>query len=68
LARLGNLIDPVWGGIYRYSVTADWQTPHYEKMLDRNAQALHAYFAAYQATGTRSYRERAEAIFTPAIP
>ena len=62
LAGAGRLVDPVWGGVYRYSVTADWQTPHYEKMLDGNAEALRTYLEAYQATGNVAYRKTAEAI------
>ncbi len=31
-----GLYDPVAGGIFRYSVTRDWKTPHYEKMLETN--------------------------------
>ena len=57
-----HLVDPVWGGLYRYSVTADWQTPHYEKMLSSNAQGLQSYLEAYQATGKTSYRSTAESI------
>jgi len=35
-----GLHDDVEGGIFRYSVTADWTVPHYEKMLDGNAEFL----------------------------
>jgi len=35
-----GLHDDVEGGIFRYSVTADWTVPHYEKMLDVNAEFL----------------------------
>ncbi len=62
LAGLQNLVDPVWGGVYRYSVSADWQTPHYEKMLADNAEALGDYLEAYQATGDKDYRATAEGI------
>ena len=27
------LHDPIDGGFFRYSLTSDWQTPHFEKML-----------------------------------
>jgi uncharacterized protein YyaL (SSP411 family) len=64
LAGMQNLIDPVWGGLYRYSVTADWQTPHYEKMLFGNAKALRDYLEAYRATGDVVYRAAAEAILS----
>jgi uncharacterized protein YyaL (SSP411 family) len=32
-----QLIDPVWGGFYRYATQPDWSHPHYEKMLDIQA-------------------------------
>jgi hypothetical protein len=57
-----NLEDPVWGGLYRYSVTPDWQTPHYEKVLSDNAKALQEYLEAYQVTGDSSYRSTAMGI------
>ncbi len=34
------LFDQVGGGFARYSVTADWSVPHYEKMLYDNAGLL----------------------------
>jgi len=27
------ILDPVWGGIYQYSVGGDWNEPHYEKLI-----------------------------------
>jgi len=36
------LFDQVGGGFARYSVTADWSLPHYEKMLYDNAGLLRA--------------------------
>ncbi|MHA7196991.1 thioredoxin domain-containing protein [Arthrobacter alkaliphilus] len=37
------LCDQLDGGFARYSVTADWSVPHFEKMLHDNAQLLRAY-------------------------
>ena len=31
LDRQQNLIDPVWGGYYRYAEKSDWTQPHFEK-------------------------------------
>lgn len=45
------LLDPVDGGFYRYSTTADWRVPHYEKMLEGNAGLLGTYADAYRAFG-----------------
>lgn len=36
----GGLYDPTDGGFFRYSTTADWTRPHYEKLLDGNASLL----------------------------
>lgn len=37
------LCDQLDGGFARYSVTADWSVPHFEKMLYDNAQLLRIY-------------------------
>ncbi|MFJ5955514.1 thioredoxin domain-containing protein [Paenarthrobacter sp. NPDC092416] len=37
------LRDQLDGGFARYSVTADWSVPHFEKMLYDNAQLLRLY-------------------------
>mgnify|MGYP000249113826 CR=1 FL=1 len=42
-----GLFDKEEGGFFRYSVTRDWNTPHYEKMLDTNSNLLLAYTNAY---------------------
>lgn len=55
----GEIHDRVEGGFYRYATAPDWSAPHYEKMLDSNAQRLRAYVEAHQALGNASYRETA---------
>ena len=40
------LFDPVQGGFFRYSTTPNWQIPHFEKMLDTNAQLASLYLDA----------------------
>lgn len=62
LAGMQNLVDPVWGGVYRYSVSADWGTPHYEKLLSDNAESLREFLEAYQSTGDADYRDTAAGI------
>ena len=54
-----KLLDPVWGGFYRYATKPDWSHPHYEKMLLANAELLENYVQAYQATGEESYKKTA---------
>ncbi len=54
-----KLLDPAWGGFYRYATKPDWSHPHYEKMLSANAELLENYIAAYQATGEAEYKKTA---------
>jgi uncharacterized protein len=42
-----RLIDPVWGGIYQYSTDGDWVHPHFEKIMQMQAEDLRIYSAAY---------------------
>ena len=51
-----QLIDPVWGGFYRYATHPDWSHPHYEKMLNIQALNLLNYLEAYQVTGDKRYK------------
>jgi uncharacterized protein YyaL (SSP411 family) len=46
----GGIYDPVEGGFSRYSTTRDWSLPHYEKMLEDNAQLLYVLLVAYKLT------------------
>lgn len=62
LEKMLGLYDPVWGGFYRYSVDAQWKTPHYEKMLSANAGLLGNYLQAYQVTGEAKYLEVARGV------
>lgn len=42
----GGIYDQLGGGFFRYSVDAQWQIPHFEKMLYDNAQLLACYSQA----------------------
>ncbi len=57
----GGLYDHVEGGFFRYSTTREWTVPHFEKMLEENAQLSKLYLKAYQIMGDESYREVANA-------
>lgn len=48
---LGGIYDQLGGGFYRYSVDAEWQIPHFEKMLYDNGPLLALYSQAWRATG-----------------
>jgi uncharacterized protein YyaL (SSP411 family) len=42
-----GLIDPVDGGMFQYSDTLDWTSPHYEKLMNIQLAALRLYTLAY---------------------
>ena len=42
-----KLIDPAWGGMYQYSTDADWDHPHFEKIMSMQAEPLRLYALAY---------------------
>jgi uncharacterized protein YyaL (SSP411 family) len=46
----GGIRDQIGHGFARYSVTADWSLPHFEKMLYDNAQLLNVYLDAWLVT------------------
>ncbi|MCJ1376893.1 hypothetical protein MMC20_008138, partial [Loxospora ochrophaea] len=46
----GGIRDQVGFGFARYSVTADWSLPHFEKMLYDQAQLLDVYLDAFLIT------------------
>jgi uncharacterized protein YyaL (SSP411 family) len=56
----GGMYDQLGGGFHRYSVDAQWLTPHFEKMLYDNAQLARVYLHAWQVTGEPFYRAIAE--------
>ena len=45
-----NLLDPVWGGMYQYSVGRHWTEPHFEKLISIQADALREYSLAFAQT------------------
>ncbi|KAI9729250.1 MAG: hypothetical protein M1834_007042 [Cirrosporium novae-zelandiae] len=47
----GGIRDQIGFGFHRYSVTKDWNLPHFEKMLYDNAQLLDVYLDAFEMTG-----------------
>eukprot|EP01122_Echinamoeba_exundans_P015251 TRINITY_DN7156_c0_g1_i1.p1 TRINITY_DN7156_c0_g1~~TRINITY_DN7156_c0_g1_i1.p1 ORF type:complete len:833 (+),score=126.47 TRINITY_DN7156_c0_g1_i1:295-2499(+) len=56
----GGMYDHLGGGFHRYSVTPDWQVPHFEKMLYDQAQLVISYLEAYQITKDPFYARIAE--------
>ncbi|WXG41818.1 MAG: DUF255 domain-containing protein [Candidatus Freyarchaeum deiterrae] len=60
--RRRNICDRIAGGFFRYSMAQDWSSPHYEKILQSNAQLLRNYIHAYQVTGKAEYTETSRSI------
>jgi len=63
LTTLGNelrLIDPVWGGMYQYSVAGVWDQPHFEKIGAIQAGALEALALAYRRTTDPRWQQAAQ--------
>ena len=46
-----KLLDPVWGGVYQYSVGGKWDEPHFEKIMQMQAENLRIYALAYARWG-----------------
>ena len=53
----GGIYDHLGGGFARYSVDANWQVPHFEKMLYDNGQLVSLYAQAFQLTKNTRYKE-----------
>jgi len=57
---LGGIYDHLGGGFCRYSVDAEWQIPHFEKMLYDNGPLLALYAQAWRVTQDTLFRSVAE--------
>jgi uncharacterized protein YyaL (SSP411 family) len=58
----GGIHDHLLGGFFRYSTDEAWMVPHFEKMLNDNAELLKLYSIAYKMFGNEIYRSAAEGI------
>ncbi len=56
------LLDPVWGGMYQYSVGGHWSEPHFEKLISIQAVALRVYALAYAQTQNREDLQAAQSV------
>ena len=52
----GGIYDHIGGGFARYSTDAQWQAPHFEKMLYDNALILTVLSEAFQLTQKKEYQ------------
>lgn len=57
----GGLYDHLGGGFHRFSGDAQWQVPHFEKMIYDNAQLLKLYYLAFQLTNDEEFKNVAQA-------
>jgi uncharacterized protein YyaL (SSP411 family) len=57
-----HLLDPAWGGVYQYSTDGDWTSPHFEKIMQMQAENLRIYSLAYSWRGNPEYLHAAQEI------
>jgi uncharacterized protein len=57
-----HLLDPAWGGVYQYSTDGDWNSPHFEKIMQMQAENLRIYSLAYAQWHDPAYLHAAEKI------
>ncbi|MBV9998879.1 MAG: thioredoxin domain-containing protein [Verrucomicrobia bacterium] len=62
LAANLRLIDPAWGGVYQYSTDGDWDHPHFEKIMQMQAENLRIYAQAYAVWHDPIYLQAARQI------
>lgn len=62
LEQYARLIDPVFGGMYQYSIPDVWDRPHFEKIVSVQAGAIRAFAAAYRQTDDPRWLAHAEDI------
>ncbi|MGB8541400.1 MAG: DUF255 domain-containing protein [Candidatus Acidiferrales bacterium] len=62
LSQQLHLLDPAWGGVYQYSTDGDWNSPHFEKIMQMQAENLRIYSLAYCWWGNPEYLHAAQEI------
>ena len=62
LAEQLKLVDPVWGGVDQYSTDGDWDHPHFEKIIQFQAENMRTYANAYAQWKESQYLQTAEGI------
>jgi len=58
-----QLIDPVWGGVYQYSDSGVWTSPHFEKIMSTQTQNLRTFALAAAQLKEARYAVAVERIF-----
>ncbi len=62
LERQRALIDPIWGGVYQYSDSGVWHNPHFEKIMQTQAENLRVYALAWAQWGEAAQLQAARDI------
>jgi uncharacterized protein len=62
LTEQHHILDPAWGGVYQYSTDGDWKSPHFEKIMQMQAENLRAYSLGYAQFGDPAYLHAAQEI------
>ncbi|HLJ90235.1 MAG TPA: DUF255 domain-containing protein [Candidatus Angelobacter sp.] len=57
-----HLLDPAWGGVYQYSAGSDWDSPHFEKIMQMQAENLRIYSMGYSQWHDRRFLHAAREI------
>jgi hypothetical protein len=57
-----NLLDSAFGGVYQYSTDGDWAHPHFEKIMQTQAENMRLYAIAYRLYGEARYLNAAKTI------
>ena len=52
----GQVYDPLFGGFFRYASARDWGTPHFEKLLETQLDAIQIFSEAYERTDIVRYK------------
>ncbi len=64
LEGYAQLVDPVDGGVYQYSLRHSWDHPHFERIAAVQGGVLGAFAEAARLTGERRWHERAAKVRT----
>jgi uncharacterized protein YyaL (SSP411 family) len=58
-----NLLDSVWGGMYQYSTHDDWKHPHFEKIMNVQADNMRVYSLGSLLFADPKYLATAKSIY-----
>ncbi len=62
LTGQARLLDPIWGGMYQYSLRGDWDHPHYEKITAIQAGALASFSIGARVTSDPRWLDAAQQV------